>query len=480
MELMARWGVAEQMIKEELLPRNYPVITSWCTGLHQGEEVALVPFGTTRDIHHLSAFAYQRVPLWITEKCLRTRAEASGTVDLRLNHEVTGISQAADSVAVTARTPDHQMETFDGRFAVGCDGVNSVLRQALHIPYEGKEYSQARQVVFTSKQLRTVITVSRAVLYLILREGSYVGLGTIDGKDHWYAQLMSFDEPHPTDAQIKRLLCEVVDADFDIAIETNSAWTLQTKVAERFRDGRTFLVGDAAHSWPPQGAHGLNTCFGDVVNLGWKLAAVVNGLNAAPLLSSYERERRPIAVRNAQVSTDNFLRERQRATEHHEATRAASGTVDSTLTEEIKQLGYTHFHAIGVDLGYRYADSPICIRDTLTDEAPDAIDHYEPCFAPGHPVPNLKLDSATRLYDRLSTGFTLVNFTGESVVNARKADSFQTAPFPLTESVIDQTEVAALAGAKFVLVRPDWHVCWRGMSVPKTGSDMFRIVLGKA
>ena len=98
MEFMARWGIAEQMINDELLPKKYPVVTSWCTALHQGKEEALIPFGTTQDIHQFSTFTYQRVPLWITEKYLRKRALQTGTVDLRLQHEVTGITQNENSV----------------------------------------------------------------------------------------------------------------------------------------------------------------------------------------------------------------------------------------------------------------------------------------------------------------------------------------------------------------------------------------------
>jgi 2-polyprenyl-6-methoxyphenol hydroxylase-like FAD-dependent oxidoreductase len=479
MEFMARWGVAEQMIKEELLPEGYPVITSWCTALHQGKEVALIPFGTTQDINQFSAFTYHRVPLWITEKCLRSRALQTDTVDLRLQHEVASITQNRNSVTVTARTPDHQLETFEGRFGVGCDGVDSILRQSLHIPYEGKEYNEARQIVFHSRQLRNLITVSRAVLYLILGEGSYVGLGTIDGKDYWYAQLMSFEEKDPTDEQIEQFLFKVVNAEFDITIQNNSAWMLQTKIARHFQDRRVFLIGDAAHSWPPQGAHGLNTCLGDVVNLGWKLAAVINGLGDTNLLKSYEKERKPIALRNAQVSTNNFLREHQVATEHQSATIESTRTGESTLVENLRRMGYLHFHAIGVDLGYSYDDSPICIRDALTVDAPDTFDHYEPCFSPGHPVPDLKLDSSTWLYDKLSRGFTILNFTGVSALNSFDADVFRNADFPMTESLIDRTQIKKLAGANFVLVRPDWHVCWRGMSVPKDINGIFDIVLGE-
>ena len=480
MEFMARWGIAEQMINDELLPKNYPVVTSWCTALHQGKEEALIPFGTTQDIHQFSTFTYQRVPLWITEKYLRKRALQTGTVDLRLQHEVTGITQNENSVTVTAKTPDHQLVTFEGRFGVGCDGVHSIARQSLHIPYEGEEYNQARQIVFHSKQLRNLITVSPAVLYLVLQEGSYVGLGTIDGKDYWYAQLMSFEEKDPTDEQIKQFLFKVVNAEFDITIDNNSSWMLQTKMAKYFQDKRIFLIGDAAHSWPPQGAHGLNTCLGDVVNLGWKLAAVINGLSDANLLKSYEKERKPIALRNAQVSTDNFLREHQLATEHQAATIESIKAKESILTEKIKKMGYMHFHAIGVDLGYRYDDSPICIKDALTVNAPDTLDHYEPCFSPGHPVPNLKLDSSTWLYDKLSKGFTFFNFTGVSVLNSLNTDIFKNAHFPMTESLIDESQIKNLAGANFVLVRPDWHVCWRGMSVPKNIDDIFNFVLGKS
>lgn len=478
MEFMERWGIAVQLIEQEMLPKDYPVITSWCTALHDGTEEALVPFGTTQDIDRFSTFAYQRIPLWITEENLRERALRTGTVDLRLEHEVTGVSQDEHSVTVTARTPDNTLETFEGRFGVGCDGVGSALRQALHVPYEGDEYSPARQVVFRSTQLSKLITVSRAVLYMVLSEHSYVGIGTIDGKDHWYAQLMSFDIKEPTDEQIAQFLFQVVNAEFDISIESNSRWTQQTKIAKQFRDRRTFICGDAAHSWPPQGAHGLNTCLGDVVNLGWKIAAVVNGLSDVSLLDSYQFERQPIAIRNAKVSTDNFLREHRLATRHHEAITEPAIGDESSLAEQIQAISYMHFHAIGVDLGYRYDNSPICVGDSFTPDIPDTLDRYVPGFSPGHAVPNLRLDATRRVYDLLGTGFTLINFTGVSVLASVDAEKFRRAGIPLSEVLIDHPEIGGLAGANLVLVRPDWHVCWRGMSVPHNMNDIFSVVLG--
>jgi hypothetical protein len=217
-----------------------------------------------------------------------------------------------------------------------------------------------------------------------------------------------------------------------------------------------------------------------VVNLGWKLAAVIKGLGDIKLLKSYEKERKPIALRNAQVSTGNFLREHQVASGRQSAPIDSTRTRESILIEKVKRLGYLHFHAIGVDLGYRYDDSPICIRDALTVNAPDTLDHYEPCFSPGHPVPNLKLDSSAWLYDKLGRGFTILNFTGVSVLSSFNTDVFKNVHFPMTESLIDEVQAKNLAGANFVLVRPDWHVCWRGMSVSENIDGILNIALGNS
>ena len=94
--------------------------------------------------------------------------------------------------------------------------------------------------------------------------------------------------------RLRAYLHEAVGAEFDVAFEHVGFWDLRFAIADRYRAGRAFIAGDAAHSHPPYGGYGVNTGFEDARNLGWKLAAVLQGWGGAGLLDSYEAERRPV------------------------------------------------------------------------------------------------------------------------------------------------------------------------------------------
>jgi hypothetical protein len=156
---------------------------------------------------------------------------------------------------------------------------------------------------------------------------------------------------------------------------------MTAQVAPQFRDGRTFLVGDAAHRFPPTGGLGLNTGVQDAHNLAWKLASVEHG-HEPPELDSYERERRPVALRNAEVSLENAFK-------LIEVPIALGDDPDRTLADPAGRAAVvaaienqaTHFDMLGLQLGYSYEPVP-------TDVAVDPVRTYTPSSCPGGRLPH--------------------------------------------------------------------------------------------
>ena len=171
--------------------------------------------------------------------------------------------------------------------------------------------------------------------------------------------------------------------------------------------GRVFLAGDAAHLNPPWGGHGFNTGIGDAVNIGWKLAAVLDGWGGDGLLASYEVERRPIAERTIREAAANMsvlapeLGNREMEAPGlvgEQARRAAAQVIQATKDRE--------FHSLGLVLGYQYDASPVIVDDG-TPSLPEGQD-YEPTARPGARLPHIWMPDGASLYDRLGNGLSLL------------------------------------------------------------------------
>ena len=151
--------------------------------------------------------------------------------------------------------------------------------------------------------------------------------------------------------------------DIDVEVLATDPWSARMLLVDRYRGERVFLVGDAAHLNPPWGGHGFNTCVGDAVNLGWKLAAVLQGWAPASLLDSYEAERRPVAYRTIGAAGDQeaFL-----APSFAEADLDDEGTAGKLLRGDLARrlpVKDSEFHSLGLVLGYDYPDSPVVVPD---------------------------------------------------------------------------------------------------------------------
>jgi hypothetical protein len=222
-----------------------------------------------------------------------------------------------------------------------------------------------------------------------------------------------------------------------------------------------FLVGDAAHLNPPWGGHGFNTCVGDAVNLGWKLAAVLQGWAPESLLDSYEAERRPVAQRTIAAAGEQeaFLAPSFASPDLDDDGPAGQARRASLVPA--LQAKDPEFHSLGLVLGYDYPDSPVVVPDGGPVPAP-ALSTYTPSAHAGARLPHAWLPDGRSLYDLLGDGFTLLRLGA-----AADADPLLRAAAHLSVP-LRLVDLAALPGlrprfgAALVLVRPDQHVAWRG------------------
>jgi 2-polyprenyl-6-methoxyphenol hydroxylase-like FAD-dependent oxidoreductase len=234
------------------------------------------------------------IPQNLTERLLAEHAIEVGT-EIRRGCELTGLSQ--DDTGVTAELANGTR--LRSRYLVGCDGGRSIVRKLLGIGFPGEpaktEWLLAEaEVAATPQELDTAAAEARA---------AGVRLGPAPHADGVYgfvvpAEGVAEDRiTPPTLKEFRQRLRELTGTDFGVHSPRRlTRFGDATRLAERYRDGRVLLAGDAAHIHPPMGGQGLNLGLQDAFNLGWKLAAEVGGWAPEGLLDSYQAERQPVAA----------------------------------------------------------------------------------------------------------------------------------------------------------------------------------------
>ncbi len=189
---------------------------------------------------------------------------------------------------------------------LGCDGARSVVRAAIGVHYVGTSDQRPNfGIVFRAPGLAEQQPHGPAVHYWVLNPARPGVLGRMDMEDVWWG-IANGVPAEVGQANPYALIRGLVGAEIDAEVLGTDPWTARMLLAEHYRKDRVFLVGDAAHLNPPWGGHGFNTGIGDAVNIGWKLAAVLEGWGGERLLASYEAERRPVAERTIREAVANM------------------------------------------------------------------------------------------------------------------------------------------------------------------------------
>lgn len=335
-------------------------------------------------------------------------------------------------------------------FLAGCDGGSSRVREKLGIALEGKAAVTHRYMIHFRSDARDLLQAFGIAWHYQTDKGTLIAQ---DDKDTWTLQTRPPTGLAAEAADPDAMLDAWVGRSFPRQILVANPWASHLLVAARYQHGRVFLTGDAAHQYIPTGGYGMNTGIADAVDLGWKLAAALKGYAKQGLLGSYDRERRPVGLRNRAASerhTDVRIRiaELCRSERDHDA-----------LARGIAALGNAENESWGIEFGYRY--------DGIEGEPLV----YEPTTAPGARLPSVFLHDGSALYDRLGPWFTLLRLG-----DVDPSPLIDAAPVPLETVIVDDPAIAPVYEAKLVLVRPDTHVAWRGNDC-QDGPTVWRNVL---
>jgi 2-polyprenyl-6-methoxyphenol hydroxylase-like FAD-dependent oxidoreductase len=234
------------------------------------------------------------LPQAMTEELFEERLLELGVV-MKRGHLVETVTQQEDGVVVTGRN-DKAPFRFSAQYVVGADGARSLVRQAAAIPFSGypaRHTFMLGDVVLDAPPQRPMVSVVNEAGGLLV-----VPLG--DGKHHRVV-VMNAADPHVA-SSVPLPLSELAAAATRVAkkdfLARDPIWlsrfTDETRLAEHYRKDRILLAGDAAHIHAPTGGQGMNVGIQDAMNLGWKLASVVRGIQPVCFLDTYERERHPV------------------------------------------------------------------------------------------------------------------------------------------------------------------------------------------
>jgi 2-polyprenyl-6-methoxyphenol hydroxylase-like FAD-dependent oxidoreductase len=476
MEFCRGLGIAEK-VRHWGFPPDVPLDSVFVTDL-QGYELGRVrtaPLGARED----SEFSPERgrpCPQTWFDPILQDCAQSFPQVRLRHQTRLERFVQDVDGVTATLAHGNGVTETVRARYLVGCDGFDSTVREQLGIAIRGEPHIDWSMTIY----LRIPELPSRHGIVLryvfVGPEGTWSFLTLVDGKDLWRLQIVDIDERRLNQVDIPALVRRCMGRDAPFTVEHKDLWVRKRTVADRFSDGRVFIAGDAAHAHPPNGGLGMNTGLQDAFDLGWKLAAMIDGWGGEHLLESYDRERRPASARAAEVSLRNYRRltsAEQRA-EIYSASpegEAARRIIGERLVEENEKS----WHPVGVHLGYIYHPSPIAVPDG-TPLPPDDTFGYRPTTFPGARAPHAWLASRRSTLDLFGEGFVLLAFADRETAALERAAAER--GVPLRVERIDNAAAAELYECALVLVRPDGHVAWRGDAVPADVQALIDTVRG--
>ena len=343
-------------------------------------------------------------------------------------------------------TPSSPPSRITARYLVAADGARGTIRTSLGIDRHGHPIPGKGLSVLFDADLEPALR-GRRISALFAPARSALLFARSDARDHnWFAltprtELESVDPDSIATDAIPMIRSLIGVADLDIAIHSAMTWSTGAFVADRYREGRIFLVGDAAHLMPPYGGFGGNTGIADAHNLAWKLAAVCSRDAGDALLDTYESERQPI--------TEFTLK--------HVMLRAGDG-----IGQFFRQ--FDQFDPNPITLGFRY---PMSTAAGFNPELP-VEDPAQPSGEPGTRAPHIALSGAvSSTLDLLDPG----GFTFLAPDDSSYAHDIQTHPIAAVrlralcrQEIADQLtwdRIFPTPAAAGLLVRPDGVICWR-------------------
>ncbi|QCS65493.1 FAD-dependent oxidoreductase [Achromobacter denitrificans] len=490
MEFCRRWGIVAD-VEASPYNRDYPQDNIYVTSLN-GWELGreFFPSMRTDQPPPYSPQKRERCPQNMFDPILRKFAESHESVQLKLRHKLVALTQDDQGVTATVQDLEHDREvTIRARYVVGCDGGRSRVREQLGIIMSGRGLlTYTTNVIFRCENFDALHHTKPGYRYIFLGpEGTWGTLVAINGRDQWRMSLIGNAQENKTytEDELKAFAWRAMGKPFELEILSILPWQRYELVADTYRKGRCFLAGDSCHLTSPTGGLGMNTGIGDAVDLGWKLSAMLEGWGGPKLLDSYEIERRPVAQRIVNISTKNLQLmkspgKNDKLLEDSEEGRATRERVGKSFSEAMKR----EWFLMNVHLGYRYIDSPVVVYEPedpeqLAREAAETA-NYEPTTQPGRRAPHAWLADGRSTHDLFGKTYVLVD-TGAQGADEREAallNAATTRAVPMQVARWPEPAIAGLYQTRYVLVRPDDTVAWRGDRLPQDTAALLATVTG--
>ncbi|MEJ8811088.1 FAD-dependent oxidoreductase [Variovorax ureilyticus] len=494
MEHYRRLGFAHE-IRAQGLPPDHPTDIAYFTR-YAAHELARIRLPTAAEAivkvkamtgSWSAAELPHRISQKFVEQTLRRHAEAWPSAEVRYGWRLDRFADDGSSVGATIRpSAGGAAQEVRARFLVGADGARSFVRQQLGIEWGGvtgiqREFMGGKMfaVYLRAPGFISVLRHPKAWMYVAVNHERRAFMASVDGKAEYafHAALRPGEDADGwTEADARRVFAEAVGAEVPMEILSMGTWLAgHALVARHFQQGRVFIAGDAAHLFTPTGGLGYNTAVEDAVNLGWKLASIVQGKAPIALLDSYEAERKPLAERNTgyarrfadSVGLFAARPELEEDSARGEAERASA----SRYLDEHARL---EFNIPGVTFGGRYDGSPLIVADGAP-LPPDEPNDYVPTASPGGRPPHAWLDDGRSLFDLFHSEWTLLALGPD----APAAEPFEAAArasgTDLRVVRLPEPALRALYEAPLALIRPDQIVAWRGFDAEDAERVLARV-----
>ena len=470
LEIYSHLGIVDQALA---LGKRTVAAELWA----QGRRTARVPVGDIgRD---LSPYPFVLILGQDDNERLLSDALLNSGMTIQWNTELIGLQQETNQVSATLKQADGSIRKVTATWMAGCDGAHSAVRDLNGIAFQGAPYEH---VFFVADTQATGPMVPEELNVYLWREGFHLFF-PMRGTDHWrlvgilpprlrHNDNLTFEEVIPSLHQ---------EAGTELSFKTCSwfsTYRIHHRRAERFRDRRCFLLGDAAHIHSPVGAQGMNTGLQDAYNLAWKLALVVSGRAGAGLLDSYEEERIPVAERLLSTTDRMFslIVSDSRLAGLFRTRIMARMVAFAMGFARIRKLAFRTISQIGI----RYPDSTLSeTLPGLPKTAPHAGDRFPWLrlkLMPNGPTEDLfgKLDD---------TRFTLLRFGQTPPAGMPDlGDLLRIHSVPNDPANDRELARAQIPQPSFYLLRPDGHVGLCGVHFDPTAlsryfSDRLKISL---
>lgn len=464
MEHFRRWGLAERIRAAAPLPVSWSQDVCFRTTF-LGEEITRFHGVLGLGDDDVSPERGQQLPQYVLEDVLRAVVTELPTIDLRVGRRVTEVVDGgADSVEVEVCDPGGASAQIRSRYLVGADGARSVVRDQIGATYQGTTALRPNLgVVFRSDELGALDRHGPAVQTWVLNQQTPGMMGPIDRDGLWWLIAFGVDGTAP-DLDVRRLVRGALGRDLPIEVISTDPWTARMELVDRCRDGRIFLIGDAAHLNPPFGGHGLNTGIGDAVDLGWKLAARLQGWGGAGLLDSYAAERRPLHRRVIDEAATNMATlAPELLSADLEATGPGGATARQRAAVRIEETKRAEYFSLDLVLGHRYDSSPIL------PDPPELVGSWGTRACPGRRLPHRWVVPGVSTLDLV--GADHVVLTADPGTSEPLTAAAQRAGVPLVVKHLDRAHLDAL-GATTIVVRPDQVVAWCGDLGPTDAEEV--------